>query len=175
MGNDFEHRAPELARLLAEEFGEWHRNLAAKGVIPRAFTGVAATGKQAVVILTGLPLNHIQRRQFLIWLCRIEGFVGYAYSTQVGISNEGREITEALDIYASSAHFDVSKTLLIERSSDGKINLLDEHNAVLSPKSGNGPFFGLQKSSEPIPAQDERIFVSLWEELKTKAMWRKRP
>jgi hypothetical protein len=176
--NGVEHQtngASELAQLLADEFAEWHRNLAEEGVIPRAFTGVTATGKQAVVILTGLPLNHTQRRQFLIWLSRTEGFVGYAYSTQVGISSENGEVTEALDIYASSAGLDISKTLLIERRSDGKINLLDQHNAVLPPKSDNGPFFGLQRSSESIPAQDESIYASLWQELKTKAMWRKRP
>src|SRR5262249_24081676 len=113
--------ATELAQLLVAEFAAWHRNLGEKGVIPRAFTGVTATGRQAILVLTGLPLDRIQRRQFLIWLCRKEEFIGYAYSTEVGISGQDGAITEALDIYASSARLDVSKTLLIRRGGDGKI------------------------------------------------------
>lgn len=164
----------ELARLLVAEFADWHRNLGGKGVIPRAFTGVTATGRQAVLVLTGLPLDRIQRRQFLIWLCRKEEFVGYAYSTEVGISGQDGAIAEALDIYASSARLDVSKTLLIRRGSDGRISFLDEHEAAFPPKSENGPFFGLQRSEEVIPSQNEELFGSLWRELKQKAMWRQR-
>jgi hypothetical protein len=59
----------ELASVLVDEFGEWYRNLATRGAVPCAFTGVAANGNQAVVILTGLSLNRVQRREFLIWLC----------------------------------------------------------------------------------------------------------
>lgn len=93
----------DLAWLLANEFEAWHRNLAEKGIVPRAFTGVTTDGTQAVVILTGLPFDHVQRRDFLIWLCRVEHFATYAYSTRVGIANEaGDEAREALDIYASS-------------------------------------------------------------------------
>jgi hypothetical protein len=166
--------ANDLAWLLADEFEAWHRNLAEKGIIPRAFTGVTTNGNQAVVILTGLSLNHIQRRDFLIWLCRTEGFVGYAYSTQVGIANENGETNEALDIYASSVRLDVSKTLLIERHGDGKIGLLPEHSAALSLDQYNGPFFGLQRRSEAISGHDEEAFSGLWREMRPKAMWRSR-
>lgn len=168
------HSTVGLARLLVDEFADWHRNLGQKGVIPRAFTGVTATGKQAVLVLTGLPLDRIQRRQFLIWLCRKEEFVGYAYSTEVGIAGQDGAMTEALDIYGSSARQDVAKTLLVRRGSDGKINFLDDHEAALPPKSDNGAFFGLQRSAEVIPSQNDELFVHLWGELKQKAMWRQR-
>lgn len=164
----------ELAQLLVHEFADWHKRLGENGVIPRAFTGVTATGQQAVVVLTGLPFDHIQRRQFLIWLCRREAFVGYAYSTQVGIAGETGTIDEALDIYASSARMDVSKTMLIRRSSDSKISFVDQHDAVLPPKSDNGPFLGLQRSTAEIPNQGQELFTKLWQELRQKAMWRQR-
>ncbi|MBR0832016.1 hypothetical protein JQ612_02335 [Bradyrhizobium manausense] len=169
-----EHSTTELARLLVDEFTDWHRNLGEKGVIPLAFTGVTATGRQAVLVLTGLPLDRIQRRQFLIWLCRKEEFVGYAYSTEVGIAGQDGAITEALDIYGSSARLDVTKTLLIRRGSDGRISFLDDHEAALPPKSDNGPFFGLQRSAEVIPTRNEDLFTNLWQEQKQKAMWRQR-
>src|SRR5262249_2028472 len=108
------------------------------------------------------------------WLCRKEEFIGYAYSTEVGISGQDGAITEALDIYASSARLDVSKTLLIRRVGDGKISLLDQHDAALPPKYDNGPFFGLQRSTEAIQSQNEEFFANLWQELKQKAMWRQR-
>ena len=75
----------DLASVLASEFVVWFQTLGAKGVLPRAFTGVTQGGKQAVVVLTGLPIDRIQRRDFLIWLCRNEEFTAYAYATQVGI------------------------------------------------------------------------------------------
>jgi hypothetical protein len=169
-----QHSTTELARLLVAEFANWHRNLGEKGVLPRAFTGVTAMGRQAVLVLTGLPLDRIQRRQFLIWLCRKEELVGYAYSTEVRISDQGGTITEALDIYAPSARLDVSKTLLIRRGGDGKISFSDQHEAALPSKHDNGPFFGLQDSTEIIPRQNEELFANLWQESKQKAMWRQR-
>src|SRR5262249_32038387 len=73
-----------LAALLAHEFAVWLRNLGLQGILPRAFTGVTLGGVQGIIILTGLPFDHVQRRDFLIWLCRVEHFVAYAYGTHVG-------------------------------------------------------------------------------------------
>lgn len=162
--------ANDLAWLLANEFETWHRNLAEKGIIPRAFTGVTANGNQAVLILTGLFSDPIQRRNFLIWLCRTEGFVACAYSTQVVMEDD----SQALDIYASSDRLDVSKTLRIERRGDGKIGLVEEHSATLSPNDDNGPFFGLQRKKVAISSQDQEAFSSLWREMRPKAMWQSR-
>jgi hypothetical protein len=98
-----EEASSDLAAVLARELAVWFRNLGAQGVIPRAFTGVTKEGRQGIVILTGLPLNHVQRRDFLIWLCRNEQFVAYAYGTHVEIADSASTFTEGVDIYASSA------------------------------------------------------------------------
>jgi hypothetical protein len=82
----------DLASVLIVEFSAWFEALSAKGILPRAFTGVTRDGKQAVIILSDLPLDHVQRRAFLIWLCRNEGFVAYAYGTRVGIANDASSI-----------------------------------------------------------------------------------
>lgn len=163
----------DLASLLIAEFAEWFQNLGAKGVLPRAFTGVSKGGKQAVVILSGLPLDHDQRREFLIWLCRTEEFVAYAYGTQVGMPMNLR-LSPSLDIYASSNKYDISKTLRIERQAGGTIVFFDQHNAVLPAKPDNGIFFGLRSSNVSISRDNDQFFFDLWRDLKSKSMWRSR-
>jgi hypothetical protein len=165
----------DLAVDLIAEFVGWFQSLGAKGVVPRAFTGVTTEGKQAVIILSDLPLDHVQRQRFLIWLCRHEAFVGYAYATRVGIANNsGMDISEALDIYASSAAYDGLKTLLIQPDGEGKIRLSNHSEGLLSPETYNGAFLGLQRSKEVISSQDQELFAGLWGELKPNAMWRQR-
>ena len=68
----------DLALILFNEFSEWYRSLAAKGTLPRAFTGVTSGGKQAVIVLADLSLDHVQRREFLILLRRNQQFVAFA-------------------------------------------------------------------------------------------------
>jgi hypothetical protein len=161
--------------VLASEFAVWFQALGAKGVLPRAFTGVTQGGKQAVVVLTGLPIVYIQRRDFLIWLCRNEEFTAYAYATQVGVADDNLSgFTEALDIYASSDRYDVSQTLSIDRQANGAIQFFSQHHAVLQAKDGNGVFFGLQRSNKTIPSSSDGLFRELWRDLKSKAMWRQR-
>lgn len=164
----------DLALVLVAEFVAWFQNLGASGVLPRAFTGVTESGKQAVVILTGLPLDHVQRIQFLVWLCRNEGFVAYADGTHVGIANEPSTVTEGLDIYASSNRYDASRTLRIEREEGGTIRFLDQHNAARPAKQQSELFYGLQRSNEIIPSDNEALFRELWGELKLQSMWRQR-
>ena len=101
----------DLATLLVKELVTWFRAIGARGVILRVFTGVTKDGRQAYVILTGLPLDHIQRRDFLIWLCRTERFTAYAYGTHVGVTDDdGSSVGEGIAIHASSEWYDVSKT-----------------------------------------------------------------
>jgi len=164
------------AILLADEFETWFRNLAAQGELPRAFTGVTQAGGQAVVVLSGLPLNHVQRREFLIWLCREEQFNAYAYGSHVAIAADPKTptISEALDIYASSDLYDVSRTLGIERSSDGTHRFRERHRAVLPAGPDNGLFFGLNRAIANISPTDQELFSSIWNDLNSKAMWRQR-
>ena len=119
---------------LVQEFAAWFRNLALQGVVPRTFTGVTRDGKQAIVILTGLPLDHMQRRDFVIWLCRTEGFVAYAYGTHVGIAADSASaLAEGIDIYASSDRYDASKTLGIDRLTGGTLKIVEHNLAVMQP------------------------------------------
>lgn len=165
----------DLAAVLASEFAQWFQNLGVQGVLPRAFTGVTKDGKQVVVILTGLPLDHIQRRDFLIFLCRTEQFVAYAYGTHVGIAADSDStITEGIDIYASSDRYDVSKTLNIARMTDGTHKFFDEHHEVLLASPENGLFFGLQHSTDNISCNNQELFRKLWRGVRPKAMWRQR-
>jgi hypothetical protein len=121
--------------VLVHEVAAWFRNLVSQGTIPRAFTGVTKDGDQAIVIVTGLPFDRVQRRDFLIWLCRTEGFVAYAYGTHVGIAADSAStLAEGIDIYASSDRYDASKTLGIQRLASDALKIV-EHNLAVMPAS----------------------------------------
>jgi hypothetical protein len=165
----------DLAAVLAAEFNVWFRNLGAQGVLlQRAFTGVTKEGKQGIIILSGLPLNHVQHRDFLIWLCRTEQFVAYAYGTHVGIADTPSTISDAIAIYASSHRYDVSKTLGIERTTDAIYRFSDRDLAVAPAGSNFEIFLGLHRSPDNISDDDQELFFNLWTDVKPKAMWRQR-
>jgi hypothetical protein len=165
----------DLAALLVEELAAWFRATGARGVILRVFTGVTKDGRQAYVILAGLPLDHIQRRDFLIWLCRTEQLTAYAYGTHVGvIDDDGSSAGEGIAIHASSEWYDVSKRLGIDRTADGKCVLFDDHYAVLPAQAENGIFLGLQRSTANISIDADALFRKLWDGERPQVLWRQR-
>ncbi|MGA7490749.1 MAG: hypothetical protein WBW74_27830 [Xanthobacteraceae bacterium] len=164
----------DVATLLVDEFDAWFRSLGACGFIPRAFTGVTKGGKQAVIILTGLPLDHVQQRDFLIWLCRAEQFESYAYGSHVGIIDGDSTIGEGVEFCASSRSYDVRKMLGIDRTIDGKCVFFDQHYTVLPAPSKNGAFVGLQRSTEDILSADQELFDKLWCDKRPNVLWRQR-
>lgn len=145
-----------------------------KGRASRAFTGITSDGKQVIIILADLPFDHVQRREFLIWLCRNEAFVAYAYGTSVGIADDSDAFREGLDIYASSNRYDVSKTFVVERQEGGVIQLMERSHSLLPSNPSNGIFFGLQRSHQTIASNTEITFLGIWQNLKPKVMWRQR-
>ena len=162
----------DLAAVLAHEFAVWYQNLGAQGVLPRAFTGVTKDGKQAIVTLTSLPLDHIQRRDFLIWLCRTEQFVAYAYGTHVMMASDSTSsLSEGVDIYASSDSYDVANILGIDRLTDDTFRIFERHQAIMSPRPENGVFFGLQRSPHNISNEKQEQFSKLWRDTRDKIMW----
>jgi hypothetical protein len=165
----------DSAVVLVQEFAAWFRNLALQGVVPRTFTGVKRDGKQAIVILTGLPLDHVQRRDFLIWLYRTEGFVAYAYGTHVGIAADSAStLAEGIDIYASSDRYDASKTLGIDRLTGGTLKIVEHNLAVMPASPENGIFLGLQRSTTDISSDNQKLFRNLWRDERPNAKWRQR-
>jgi len=62
----------DLAAVLAYEFAVWFQRNGAQGTLPTAFSGVTKDGKQAVFFLSGFPFDHVQHRDFLIFLFRAE-------------------------------------------------------------------------------------------------------
>ncbi len=165
----------DVATLLVDEFEAWFRSLGADGFLPRAFTGVTKGGKQAVVILTGLPFDHVQRRDFLIWLCRAEQFETYAYGTHVGIIDDASlTASEGIRICASSEWYDVEKGLGIDRAIDGKLVFFDRHYVVRSARSKDGVFFGLQRSTRDIPSDSQELFRELWRDMRSTVLWLQR-
>jgi hypothetical protein len=82
--------------------------------------------------------------------------------------------TECLDVYASSDRYDASKTLGIDKLSDGTYKFTQQHQVVLPASPKNGKFFGLQRSTNNISSDDQELFVRFWRDVKPKAMWRQR-
>jgi hypothetical protein len=158
----------DLAVTLASEFEGWFRSLASKGDLPRVFTGVTKDGKQAMLILSGLPLDRIQMLDFLIWLCRTEQFVTYALATKSGLLDKSNNMIEVIDI------IDVAKTLGIEALPNDAYRLFDRSQSVKPANSSDFLFFGLQRSKNAIPNNEQELFRQLWSELRPKSMWRQR-
>jgi hypothetical protein len=173
--DDVDETADDLAEILALEFETWFRNLGPRGLLPRAFTGVTEDGRQAIVVLSDFSFEHVQQRDFMIWLCRTEQFVAYAYGTHVGILNEeDSTVSEAIDIHASSDTYDVSKTLGINFLSDGTFELFDRHHVIMPARPESGIFLGLQRSTRSIPHESEEQFCKAWADARAHAWWRHR-
>jgi hypothetical protein len=96
-----------------------------------------------VLVLKGVTLDPVQRRNFLIWLCKAEQFVAYAYGTPVKIAEDRGRLVDAYDIYASSPAYDVAETIGADEMADGKYRITDRHHAILAASLENGIFFGL--------------------------------
>lgn len=136
---------------------------------------MGAAGIFRAVLGARLPLDHIQRRDFLIWLCRTEQFTTYAYGTHVGVADDdGSSVGEGIAIHASSEWYDVSKTLGIDRTADGNYVLFDDHYAVLPAQAENGIFLGLQRSTANLPEDSEGLFRKLWDRGSSDVLWRQR-
>jgi hypothetical protein len=138
----------DIAAILAGELAIWFQNLGAEGVLlPRAFSGITQDGKQAIIILAGLSFDHVQRRDFITWLCRHEQFVAYAYATLVCIADDDdfdpaihaapRRVTEGLQISASSDHYDAFITFTIKRETNGTIQYCDQRDGILPATADN--------------------------------------
>jgi hypothetical protein len=168
----------DLAVALSSEFEAWFRDNCAKGALRRSFTGVTKDGVQAVVILTGSPFDHVERRDFIIWLCRKEKFIAYAYGTPVGrLSDDTSTVTEGLDIFASSDRYSVEVDFDIDKLADDTFQLSELHRSVMpvGRESGMGEIFcGLQRSTNEISSDKEELFQRVWKDLKPKSMWRQR-
>jgi hypothetical protein len=165
----------DLAVQLIAELTVWYQRLS-DTAIPRVISGVKQDGQQVVVILTGYGLDHhVQRRKFLIWLCRKEQFIAYGYVTHVGRADG----SEGLDISASSESFDATRTLNIRRRPEGGVAYSLGHEGV-RPAGDNGLFHGLQRGNlsaheiNEISKADEEYFEALWGKISPKSLWRKR-
>jgi len=75
----------------------------------------------------------------------------HAYGAYLAIADNSSTITDGLDIYTSSDHYDVSKTLGIERQADVTILFFNRHHTVFPPKQG---------SNEIISRRTMSFFVS---------------
>jgi hypothetical protein len=142
-----------------------------KGVIPRTLTGVTNDGRQVSIILNGLELDHVQHFNFLIWLCRTENFIAYAYCSHMRIIDDGDGI-ECLDIYASSDQYNVGIVLGIDRQDDGTHTFHDRYRGLKLAGPDKSIFFGMHRADDELPSEDEELFQEIWSELKPRSMWR---
>jgi len=165
----------DLAAVLAYEFAVWFQRNGAQGTLPTAFSGVTKDGKQAVFFLSGFPFDHVQHRDFLIFLFRAEQFVAYAYGTHVERIDKASNVTEGVEISASSACYDVSQSLRVESLADGTFKISEDHYAVMPVTPENGIYCGLlQRPTDQISTDDQEWFRRPWKEAAPHSMWRQR-
>ncbi len=176
-GHTDQDRRSDMAWLLQTEFASWYGELGAKGKMPRAFTGVTDAGRQAVVIISDSLFDHVQRREFLIWLCREERIWAYVYGTPVTVAEADDTFVDRLDFYASSSRFDMSSTFAIHCEDDGRIAYEVVHSSLTAAGDDdrNTIFHGLQRTDREITADASQQYSRVWAWLKPHCLWLDRP
>ena len=172
---DENERRSDIGWVLITEFAQWYGALGARGEIPRAFSGLTATGRQAIVILPGLPFDHVERREFLIWLCREEGIVAYVYGTHIAVADGDRQ-EERLELYASSPLLDLFSSFAVQRDDRDRIAYQAvEASAVEAGSEGSDAIFhGLQRNGGTIMPEAALRYAEVWSKVKRRSMWRER-
>jgi hypothetical protein len=92
---------------LLNEFAYWYRKLAEKGVLPRALSGINAQGKQFLIRLDGLTLDHQERHKLIHTILKAEQSVCYAYGGVVSAEggDDAQSTTQLRLIAATGAYF----------------------------------------------------------------------
>ena len=67
----------DIAVQILSEWMQWYVERGPFGVPQRIFSGVDVRGRHFTLRLDSLPLEHVKRRCFLIWMCRQRGFIAY--------------------------------------------------------------------------------------------------
>lgn len=148
-----------MAEALAIATEQWIITLGKRGVIPRAFVAITDDGRQFTVLLNGLPLDHVRRRDFLIWLCRKLNTDAYSYTTHA-MTEENKE---QLLIYTSSYTRNISLILDVIRTSDeiiGYSRAFYKGEAARVDDQDQFIFFGLNRSCSTLTNVSE--FEKIW-------------
>jgi hypothetical protein len=156
---------------LLNELHEWYASMADAGNMPRAFTGIKADGRQFVVVLDGLGLDHVQYRQFLAWLCVQESITSYAYAAPMQALDrsdpDNLKIQSELVICASSATKDAELILTADRLESGAIR----YGEPVRYSDCGSVFAGLQRQAPELAPDQSQMFDELWQDLRMKAFW----
>jgi TPR repeat protein len=166
-GNPEPRRVQHVAQTLSDEFQEWYANLGQQGVILRAFSAVRRDGKQFIVIFSGEDIDHIERLDLMIWLCRSQDTAGYIYATQV-MTEHGEE---QVDFSASDDEENVATTLQVIRNSDETISYTQTFHKVMVPTSDDTVFMGLNRKTSEFDEDTEQRLGEIWEEISPRVRW----
>lgn len=175
-----EEELSSYADILAIEFEEWYRNLLQSSqVVPRAVSGITASGRQFVAIINDIPWTqkeHIQRRNFIHWLLWKECVVAYVVGSMMGREDSGRDI----DIISDDGINIIERILPIISRDDGAISF--DEVKVFKDKHGTREWHPYSELMKPdavdtkwVSEGDQQFFENVWTVMREKCFWRDRP
>lgn len=150
------------------EFAVWYQNLAAKGALPRALTGIDAQGAQFLVRLDGITLEHEDRHGLVQSILREEGAVSYAY----GGPKPQESTEERLTLIAATGDYFVMGEWKVYHSPEDRLEQTELWEGD-NPQEVPGAWF-LTEAIRPDKNETAR-YEKIWRALRQQALLLQRP
>jgi len=169
------NKTDRVMQQLFEEFSQWYSNLAHEhGRIPKALSGVSPSGRQFILILDGLRLDHVERNKLAKFVLAEEGANVFAYGSLMAVYNEDTERTrEVLTISAGTSEKFVEGTWSVNRGVNENPKLTYEKSFQRDdPKNYPNTWFLTSENS--LTKSDERKYAKIWSAIRGKAIFRQR-
>lgn len=156
---------------LLNEFAYWYRNLAEKGILPRALSGINAQGEQFLIRLDGITLDHQARHQLIHTILKEEQSVCYAYGGPVGEAGDGRALPNLRLIAATEDYF-VMGAWEVEHGHPLRFEQTDLWEGD-NPEEIPAAWF--LTNAVAVTAADVERYRHIWRELRKQALILQRP
>lgn len=160
----------ELLDLL-NEFAFWYQELAKKGPLPRALSGINAQGEQFLIRLDNLALEHPERHALIRTILSEEQAVCYAYGGVKHVLRGQQEGTERVTLIVAIRDYYVMGEWAVHRAPSIRLEQRDFWEGD-NPKEVPSAWFLTNVVN--VGANTER-YRSIWRALRPQALFLQRP
>lgn len=156
---------------LLYEFAFWYQNLAVKKELPRALSGIDEQGRQFLIRLDGIALDHDERHVLLHTILTEEQSICYAYGGVVQRTDQEGGEDQLTLIVATDAYF-VMGDWAVKRSPDIELEQTELWEGD-NPQEVPGAW--LLTDAVEHEKNDEARYQNIWKELRQQARFLQRP
>lgn len=160
-----------LSAQLTNEFFTWFLNLVAQdNDLPKVFSGVKADGAQFIVVLSDLPIELCDHLDFMRSVLKFEDAKAFIYKTRFGAFDEKTNtIEERVAFFAGENNLYVSIEIAPVDGVSWKSGYREtQRSETLKPET----FMSDLLQSPYLPSEKDGKFLSLWQSVRDKVMWR---